>query len=290
MLYGFIALLAFSHGSAARQEAAKPVPEFHDVLQVRYPAVEDQHERDFDPYFLALLQLALKSSGIDFELLPVKVPLLVESRSEHNLKSRLYDIHWLNTTKQHEQNLQAIRIPLFKGLIGWRLFFIRAQRQQDFAEIRSLSQLRNFKAGQGHDWPDNDILGNNGLQLVTTSNWESLFKMLLTDRIDYFPRSIIEIWREKRLYPDTNLQIENHLALHYPSAYYFFTHPDATELAKIIEKGLLKSIENGEFNAIFNQYFSPIVGRAELHKRTTIELQRSDLSFPSNPVLWFNAN
>ena len=63
---------------------------------------------------------------------------------------------------EREQALLAIRIPLFKGLIGTRLLLINATDQPRFDQITGGAQLRVLHAGQGHDWPDTDILLHNG--------------------------------------------------------------------------------------------------------------------------------
>ena len=263
--------------------ASPPAP---NKLIVSFPEVDDPHFRDFDRYFIELLELALEKSGVEYTFNPQPVSLFVESRSEHNIALNHYNVHWLNTSKQRENFLRPIRIPLFKGLIGWRLLFIREEEQALFAKVNSLEALQAYRAGQGHDWPDNAILMANNLPVVTSSNWESLFRMLKMKRIDYFPRSVIEIWREQRIYASLNLHIENHLALHYPAAYYFFVKKDNVELAEAIEAGLNLAVSDGSFEHVFNRNFGEMISKAELSKRKTITLKNPNFISLNRPELW----
>lgn len=60
---------------------------------------------------------------------------------------------------------------------------------------RNLTDLQPHLAGQGHDWPDTDILPASGLKVRSVSNSDCLFEMQAAVRIDYFSRAINEIWR-----------------------------------------------------------------------------------------------
>jgi hypothetical protein len=258
-----------------------------DPLVVRYPLVDDEHPREFDEYFLQVLTLALERSGRPYELVPVKTPMQVEERSSLNLQKNLYDLHWLNTNSQRESQLIPVRVPLIKGLAGWRLLFIHRDSAAAFQSVSTLEDLRRFTAGQGHDWPDTAILQHNRLPMEISSDWEGLFKMLHLKRIDYFPRSVFEIWREQSLFRDFNFEIESHLVLHYPAAYYFFVGPDKPELARIVKEGLLIAVKDGSFESLFKQRFGSIIKRARLEKRTVIKLDHPTFNSTPYPNQWY---
>lgn len=256
-------------------------------LLVSYPVVEDNHIRDFDHYFLALLKLGLDKSGQPYHMEPYRTATFVESRSEFNLRQNRYNIHWMHTNPTREAELIPVRIPLFKGLIGWRLFFIKRGTQKQFSNISSLEELRQFSLGQGHDWPDTEILKSNGLRIETSTQWDSLFLMLSKQRFDLFPRSIIEIWREKQIFNQLDIQVEDHLALNYPAAYYFFVSPKHAALAEALEDGLTKAVDDGAFDSIFYDQFGEIIKRARLDQRLILHLNNPKLSYPKRPELWY---
>lgn len=257
------------------------------VLTVSYPEVQDQYYRDFDAYFLEQMHLALEKSGVQYRVAPVSTPTLVESRSELYLAEDRYNIHWMNASPGREAQFIPVRIPLFKGLFGWRIFLIQKGQQARFTKNTSLEQLQGMVAGSGHDWPDTPIYRSNGLALEVSTQWRSLFLMLSAGRYDYFPRSVIEIWREVALFDQLDLEVEQNLALHYPAAYYFFVNKQNPQLADAVRAGLLASIKDGSFDAVFYRYFGDVIKRARLPERSIIKLENALNQFPSSSELWY---
>ncbi|WP_158966807.1 hypothetical protein [Paraglaciecola sp. L3A3] len=127
------------------------------------------------------------------------IPTVVTSRRAKLLKDKLFDVTWMHTNKELELTSSPIRIPLFKGLLGLRLFFVRQAELSLFSNIESVEQLKVPMVGQGDNWTDTRILQLNNFNLVTAMNTDSLMQMLLHSRFDYFPRSVLEIWSEKAL-------------------------------------------------------------------------------------------
>jgi len=252
------------------------------TIDIRYPAAKDNNQHDFDDYFLALLKLGMEKSGEKFSIKPIAVSSFGERRAELLLIRNRFNLHWLNTNIQREKNLLPIPIPLFKGLIGWRLLLIKKEDQKKFSAINSIEQLRQVKAGQGHDWPDVNIIKFNGLPIVTSANWAGLFKMLQVGRIDYYPRSLIEIWREQKTFEALDLGIEDHLVLRYPAAYYFFTNKQNIALATALTKGLERARTDGSFDQLFMQHFGDYIQKATLNERIVIYMQNPNLA-PINP-------
>jgi hypothetical protein len=277
-----LCLASLSHADSTREDAA-------DTLVVRYPTLTNVYSQMYNhDYFLEILHLALSSYGHNYR---VETVLLPEFRSEVSLAKGLYDVHWLHTNRQREARLRPIRIPLFQGMIGWRLLLIKEQDQERFAAIDSVDELKALRAVQGHDWPDTPILQQHGFSVVRSASWEGMFKMLSTSRIDYFPRAATEIRAELTQFPDLGLAVEKSLALHYPSAYYFFVAPENEELAYIIEKGLNIAIANGSFDQVFMTYFGADIKRMNLGKRTIMRLENPLLP-PQTPLgraeLWLD--
>lgn len=258
------------------------------VIEIIYPSVNNEFSRDFDPYFLKVLRLGMDNSGRKYHIKSVPVSTFFENRSEFILTRNHYNLHWLNTNVQREESLLPIRIPLFKGLIGWRLLFIKDNKKHIFANINTLTELQPYLSGHGYDWPDPEIFKANNLAVVTSPSWSGLFKMLQAERIDYFPRSIIEIWREQQFFPEISMHIEDRLALHYPGSYYFFTNKQNNELAEALTNGLNIAIEDGSFDKLFMEHFGEIIKKAELGKRTIIELKNPHFQAVDNPAYWYN--
>jgi hypothetical protein len=196
----------------------------------------------------------------------------------------LPDIHWLMTNKELEEEFHPIRIPLYKGLIGWRVFLIQPQDQVIFSDISSVEELQHLPTAQGHDWPDTKILIHNKLPVYSSPSWNGLFEMLKKGRIRYFPRSAIEIYDEFAQLSKGDIGIEETLVLRYPAAYYFFVHKDQKALGEEIEAALEHMHESGEFDQIFNRHFAYKLEDLELHKRRQILIDNPNMH-PDTPSL-----
>ncbi|MEJ6008089.1 hypothetical protein WG899_21265 [Paucibacter sp. AS339] len=221
---------------------------------------------------LQLLKLALEASGAKIELQASR-DVMVQSRSLKELERNQDELHiaWSMTSVQREQSLLPIRIPIFKGLYGWRLLLIRQGQQAAWRGVRSLADLSSFSLIQGHDWPDTEILRANGLQVGTAPTFASLFSMLKAGRAQGFPRSVLEIaWEQAS--QSQHFAIEQDLVLHYPTAVYFFVRPSDHRLASLVELGLNRLLAQGVFDRLFTKAHEPAIRAAALRKRHVIEL------------------
>ncbi|HEY0062190.1 MAG TPA: transporter substrate-binding domain-containing protein [Telluria sp.] len=248
---------------------ASSVPAAADIV-IRYPRPEsnpDQRSR----YPLRLLELALARSDNHYriELSPVRMQ---QGRALLRLENNAgIDVLSTMTTVERETRLQPIRIPIDKGLIGWRLLLVDKARLPRMAQVRSLLALKSYSGGQGSDWPDTAIMRANGLSVYGTSNYESLFSMLENGRIDYFPRSVTEIWAEADLHKK-RLAVLPDIVLRYPTAIYFFVRKDDARLEADLRDGLEKMIADGSFERLFQAFYGDMLRRARLRQRQVIEL------------------
>lgn len=247
-----------------------------------------------DVYPIKLLQLALDKAGPTPYVLRVSDVPMLQGRSFLELASgKTIRVTWGMTSIERENELLPIRIPIFKGLIGWRLALVRKDRPETFDAVHDVQDLRRFVAGQGHDWPDTQILRGNGVPITTAASYEGLFKMLVGRRFDYFPRSLVEIWAEEEQHRKEGIVIDQHLLIRYPTAFYFFTNKSDTRLADTIRTGLERAIVDGSFDKLFCKHYAPAIAQAKLERRTVIDLINPILP-PETPLarkeLWFEAN
>ena len=208
-------------------------------------------------YFISLLKLALDKTVDDYGryvLEPSSEPMNQGRGISLLSAGEQIDVIWSMTSRAREQQLIPVRIPLLKGLMGYRIFIIRAEDEVWFSKIKTLDQLRELRIGQGHDWPDVDILRANGLRVETTTEYEKLFQMLQAGRFDFFPRALNEPWEEVQAHKELNLEVEKGLLLYYPTANYFFVNKNNSALAGRIESGLERAIADGSFDALFNSH------------------------------------
>ncbi len=235
-----------------------------------YPgtSIEDQRLN----YYLRLLDLALKKSGGPYRLQPTGQHMVTPRVLQQMETSGSIDVIWSPTNPEMEQRLIPIRIPIDKGVLGWRLLLIKKSDRARFAQIQTQRQLQALAAGQQRDWSDTVILRANGLDVVAAGLYQPMFQMLASDRFQYFPRGVIEIWDEEKQHAHLGLEVEPHLALHYPVQTYYFVSKRNPALAQRIERGLRLAIKDGTFDALFEQCNGDFIRRASLGSRTVLEL------------------
>lgn len=259
---------------------------------VRHPQSEAEgHGSGAEHYPVRLLRMALARSGQDYELQPTSV-MMRQNRALAELQAgRVVDVLWTMTSQQRERDLLPVRIPLDMGLIGWRLLLIRRRDAARFGAIRKPSELQALDALQGHDWPDTDILRANHYKVQTASDYAGMFKMLESGRVDYFPRAVFEVWHEAAAFAQQGLIVAPGLALHYPSAFYFFVKKSNTTLAAAIQGGLESMLADGSYTRLFQQYFGDMMARSTLGARRVFELHNPLLSAATplgQRALWYH--
>ncbi len=250
--------------------------QLHAEILVRHVGPEEKVDiRKF--YFIDLLTLALKKSSERFG--PFKMQQhpqsIGQSRAFLHLKDRRYlDVVWSMTSRERETIARPIRIPLMKGMMGYRVLIVHRQKQQGFGAICRLDQLKKFIAVQGDDWPDTQILRRNGLRVADSNNYLMLMSHIDSGRFDYFPRTALEAWKELETVEHDNLTVDQHLLIRYPAAIYFFVHQNNRQLAERIEYGLRQAMNDGSFDELFINHPSHINAFKSLNiqKRRVLEL------------------
>lgn len=249
---------------------------FAEKTVVIYP-----YQRMGDMYPLELLKLALSKheKGRQYQL--QESPLnITQGRSLLLIsKDRDMNIAWSMTSNQRESMLVPIKIPIYKGLFGYRLFLIHKDLEDRFPNTLSLNQLSKERVAiQGVDWPDLEILKHNQFDVMSVKHFDAMFELINKKRVDYFPRSILEIWNERENFGNGNLMVEKNLALHYPTYIFYFVSKNNIELAQAVREGLLSSISDGSFDSLFNTFKGAALQNANMKGRTVFRLDNPNVS------------
>ncbi|WP_429164729.1 hypothetical protein [Aeromonas rivipollensis] len=233
-------------------------------------------------YQLKLLELALDRAGQPYKLERVDLNLNQFTLQQELRKGKTINVFWMGTSSALESALIPVPIPLFRGLEGLRLSFIHSDAQEKFNQVNILADLKQLKAAQGVGWADNKILEQAGIATYA-GRYSNLFRLINDgDKLDFFPRSLVEIFAERRelaaQYP--NLAIEQHLLIRYPFAEFFFVSPESPKLAKAIQTGLERAYADGSFMKFFheNPRIREALASANLEQRVTISLPNPDMT------------
>lgn len=205
-------------------------------------------------YFHHLLQNALNSTAPDYGAAEVVYAphVMEQGRAVESLnEGKWIDVYWMGTSIEREKKLTAVRIPLVKGLLGYRGYIITARLKRSFDVVSDhASVLKNLAACQGMHWPDSDILEEGGFKVVRSARYDTMFAMLKRNRCDIFPRGVHEGPAEvaEQQSQGAGLSWEDRSLIYYPFPMYFFTSRANTALAERIRLGLERMIDDGSFD------------------------------------------
>ena len=254
--------------------------------------------RTFDnPAIMDVLKLALEQNpDVKKSYSLVRSSEMEQGRVMRELKKKnTVDIAAFAPTPERELQAIAIRIPVSKGLLGYRVCLVREGEENNFKNIMNLNDWtsRRLRIGQGTDWPDTAILEFNGIEVEKSVEYQPLFHMLRKNRFDCFARSVNEVFSELARPENSSLRIDNHLMLQYRLPTFFFVNKNKPELAKRIEKGLKSAIENGSFSKLFEKHYAATLKRIDFNNRRVIKLENPNLSkatklMTNTPELWLN--
>ena len=92
--------------------------------EVRYRQPESSFDHRVE-YPVALLKLTLSKIKPSLKAVPSKQPMQQGRALRQLAKGLDVDVVWSGTSKEREEKLRPIRIPLQKGLNGYRLFLVK---------------------------------------------------------------------------------------------------------------------------------------------------------------------
>lgn len=247
------------------------------IAEVKTLKVNDSNDPN-GAYAVAMIKLALDHMDSKYKV-DVGTENMTQARANEEVKAGKLDLIWTTTDKATEEELEPIRIPLFKGLLGCRIFIINKKNQHKFDQIKTFDDLKKLTYGQGKTWADGKILEANGLKVIKTYKYDNLFYMADGDRFDAFPRGVHEPFGEIEKRPDLNLAVENSILLIYKMDLYLYTRKENRKFAKELEEGFNKAIADGSFDKLF--YSSPqvkdIMEKANMKNRKVFYLENPTL-------------
>jgi hypothetical protein len=152
-------------------------------------------------------------------------------------------------TKDREALYHSIKVPLYMGLLGYRVMIIRKDRYQEFSNIKHEKELKALVACQAIHWPDSDILAANGYKVARVLKFNSMFTLVRNKRCDYFPRAIIEGYPEIIAYSEQthndDLMVFDDIILHYKLPLYFYINVNDKPLADALTQGINLAAADG---------------------------------------------
>ncbi|MFZ6753322.1 hypothetical protein ACO0KY_08085 [Undibacterium sp. Dicai25W] len=175
-----------------------PVQSRAMTTRVVYPSNDVHTDRRFDDV-IEILHTALEKTKAKYgkyECIPSST-IVPKKRSIQELEQNAGEINviWNPTSEEMEKKFLVIRIPLRKGLLGYRIPLIRKEDQSKFDQIKTEDDLKKFTVGQGIDWVDIPAYTSRGITVIQAP-YVQLSAMLANKRFDMYPRGVGEILPE----------------------------------------------------------------------------------------------
>ena len=260
-------------------DGAKPVM---TVVISREKKLTPDHD---DYYFSKVLELALTKTVPTHGPYRIKlVPVMpITNRLLRDIELGRVDVTWMPYNINAPAKLMPIKVRLLKNLSDHRVFLIRADDQPRFSNVKTIEDLRKLRGGIGSHWPDRIVMEENGLPLVLSLSYFNLFKMLASNRFDYYSRGVHQVFPEVSAYADKGLALEQELLLRYDNPVYFYVNKSNTLLAERLSLGMKKAMEDGSFDALFNQFEHFAWAEALLEQGNRRVIPLSNFSFSDAP-------
>ena len=130
---------------------------------------------DLDRYAHDLIVMLLKKAGVDVNMISLKNDAN-KSRKVALMKRGKLDIDWYGVDKDLEKELIPIRFPIFKGLLGHRIFITNKNfAKNEIPKIKSKQDLAKHVMLQGKGWGDVAILRSGGFKVKEVGAYETIF-------------------------------------------------------------------------------------------------------------------
>jgi len=266
------AIIAISFGTASAKEAETPAMTYTFCTgQAEIGHIERFHWKVLE----AVLERTRKAYG-DYRL--VSVPPMPISRQEYELthEDPIITIAAFDSTAERRRKLLPVRIPVDRGLLGYRVLLIREGDQARFDQIRTLEDLKSIQFGLMPTWSDRRIMQAAGLNVVDGDSYDGLYRMLAAKRFDAFSRGITEVIkdfeRSKSISP--GLAIERHMLLHYPMPVYFWfaDDRDGRRRAERVREGLGGMVADGSLAAMIRERYRADLADLDIAGRRVVDV------------------
>ncbi len=264
-IIGILASFLFFAGNVAQAE----------TLNIAFPS----GLKELFKYEFNVIELALENSDADMSLNVTEIDGLSGSRLVEMLKAGETDVIFGGYSPQRNESLLQINIPMTRGMLGHRVFMTHRDNLDALLRIKTLADLKQFCIGAGSDWPDADIMEQNGF-CVDRAPRNRLWDMLENKRFPLLTRAAHEAFRElpdlQRKYPD--LVLVPDISLVYKFDFFIYVRKGNTQLQQLLTAGLERSYASGAFMKNFES--EPSL------KRALAELSRIPYTFTiQNPIL-----
>ncbi|SIT15050.1 hypothetical protein SAMN02744133_106135 [Thalassospira xiamenensis M-5 = DSM 17429] len=252
--------------------------------------------KKFFAYEFGVIEMALDLSGTDYVMDIEELKGATQSRISEMLLAGDIDVMFAGYSAERESRFRQVNIPITRGILGHRVFMVKKDRAEALRNVETLDELRQFCIGVGSDWPDGDIMEDNGF-CVERGPRSNLWEMLENRRFDALTRAVHEAYRElpaiQAQYPDVVLN--DTVMLVYPFDFFIYVNRKNSALWQTITDGLLEAYRTGAFMEHFHN--APAIARAldalKTERRHVFNIENTIMSETTRNIddrFWLNVS
>ncbi|MEH6448398.1 MAG: hypothetical protein V7765_06995 [Oleispira sp.] len=226
-------------------------------------------------FYMDALTWVLNKSGADYYLVNTDHSRSSQVRKVALVQRGELDVMYAGTTIEMEEQLQPIRFPITRGLIGSRILIINNKYKKEYGEIKDINDLKKYIGILSFGWPEKEVFEAVGLA-QTEKVYNEIFESINAGSRYYFSRGILEAYSEliDKQEGMPRLMVEQNILLKYKSSVLFFINPNNKKLAKILNTGFRKGYEDGSYKEFL--YNHPLIKasfeKAKIDQRMVIEI------------------
>ena len=266
----------------------------HSWAQDNVIRVNDNGTDPNAAYAIKMIKLASDHIDTKYKVEVIKDNFSQTRQNEEVRTNGAINVVWTSSEASIESQMNPIRICLFKGLLGYRIFIIHKKNQYKYDQVKTMDDLKKLTIGQGKTWGDTKILEASGFNIIKSTKYPNLFYMLDGDRFDGFSRGVHEPFGELALRPELpDLTVEKNLMLVYRMPFYLFTSNENKKLANDLLTGLERAVADGSFDQTFlnDPSIQDVIAKANMKNRKAFYIENPLLS-KETPLdrkeLWFD--
>lgn len=209
--------------------------------------------------------------------------VFTDLRTTRSVANGDMSLKWASASHNVTSELRAIPIPIFKGLMGYRILVIKNGNQAFFEDIDSLESAKRMRVGLGSSWGDLAIFQHAGFHVETAQRGRLLWNMLIKERFDALPLELHAPWQHLEKFPG-KLAVEEHLLIHYPMSLHFFVNKRDDHLYQLIKKGMEIAIQDGSYDTLLYQskVMRITAEKTNIQNRKIIKLNNPEYPFTNS--------
>lgn len=250
------------------------------VVTHKLPEFGDLKRKTFDRQIIQLALEKTQGKTGGYEMVPINV--ISRTHAIAALNQNIYENFVMALSYEdvllETGNLIYIPFPVELGALSYRICYANERLKESIQNIDQLEKLKRHKVGVGEGWLDAKIMQHAGLQIVTGTNITSLFRMTQAGRADIFCPSPTEYFHELAVEKQTDLQLDNKLALYYPLPKFLFAHKSSQALLDRIQQGIEIAYKDGSYMKLWRSVYARDLQRAKFNERHLLKLDNPFIS------------